>query len=164
MSRFPLSDVVCFPLQILGNGNCLYAAVRRCIKVRRPGFDDYPFYPNRYLRRQVVAFIADHWEVMLEKLGPYLRKEYGVAGATVGGFNTPLTFRQYLRAQLEPRVWGDMAILFAISCMWDVRVTVLRVTMDEWRFRHKHPLRYSDMAFLLTQQHFSAIRKFSSCG
>ena len=58
-------------------------------------------------------------------------------------------------------MWGDLAVLYAVSCMFDARITYLNgATMTENRIRHNLTLRYTDFALLKANDHYSAIGTF----
>ena len=40
-------------------------------------------------------------------------------------WNLPLSFKQYLRCLLKRSFWGDKIVLYAVSCMWRLKVTIL---------------------------------------
>ena len=103
--------------------------------------------------------MASNWELVLRVAGPYLRREYGTAGESLGSLLSPFSFKDYLRGLQEYGSWGDQAVLWAISVMFDVRVTVLTVNMKEMRYRHNDPIECADIAVLLARNHFSPIRK-----
>ena len=52
-------------------------------------------------------------------------------------WNPPLSFKQYLRLLLCHDFWGDEVVLYAISCMWSMKITVLNTrTLQEYRIHH----------------------------
>ena len=65
-----------------------------------------------------------------------LMSTYGVVveGGQAGGWTPPLSYRQYLHLLLQRDFWGDEVVLFAVSCMWSVKITVLNTkTLQEYR-------------------------------
>ena len=62
------------------------------------------------------------------------------------GWTPPLSFRQYLHLLLQRDFRGDEVVLFAVSCMWSVKITVLNTkTMQEYRIRHDRAMEDADM-------------------
>ena len=48
-------------------------------------------------------------------------------------FKGPLSYKQYLQHVLQCHFWGDEIILYAISCMWNLQMTVLNSrTLEEY--------------------------------
>ena len=75
------------------------------------------------------------------------------------GWVPPLSFKEYLRQLLHCDFWGDEVVLYAISCMWNMKVTVLNMkTLQEYRIHHDHPL-YGVEASLTynANNHFNAV-------
>ena len=53
----------------------------------------------------------------------------------------PLSFKQYLRCLLKRSFWGDEVVLYAVSCMWKLKITVLNTkTLQEYRIPHDRVL------------------------
>ena len=73
----------------------------------------------------------------------------------------PLSFRQYLHLLLQRDFWGDEVVLFAVSCMWSVKITVLNTkTMQEYRIRHDRAMEDTDMVVTYNgSNHFNAAGK-----
>ena len=77
------------------------------------------------------------------------------------GWTPLLSFRQYLHLLLRRDFWGDEVVLFAVSCMWSVNITVLNTkTMQEYRIRHDRAMEYVDMVITYNgSKHFNAAGK-----
>ena len=57
------------------------------------------------------------------------------------GWVPPLSFKEYLRQLLCHDFWGDEEVLYAVSCMWNMKVTIPNMKMlQEYRIHHDHPL------------------------
>ena len=141
--------------QVQGNGNCLFAAVKKSLQVRHsgPGGDkdedrNLPYYPNRYFRRQVVHWMADNREMVMHYMGNVLRVSYGLEDPTAshGG---PMCYATYLRKMLKRSFWGDKVVLWSISMMWDVKITVVNLkTLQEYRVQHDCSLKDVDVGLV----------------
>ena len=102
-----------------GGGNCLFAAIKAAMNVHHGGSKDAPYYPTRYFRRQVVAWMVKHWQLIMANKGVALMANYGLEDET-NWFTGPLSFKQYLHHILDHRFWGDEIILYTISWMWNL--------------------------------------------
>jgi len=118
-------------------------------------------YTNNMLRREVVKYLADNWEWALPQVKGLLTANYGVPheeGEDLG----PFSFVSYLRKLLDPGFYGDSIVLYTISWMWGAKITILHLPhMSESRIRHNLDLGKVEIVVLLTNQHFSAVGKFS---
>ena len=101
---------------------------------------DVPYYPMRYFRRQVVARMIKHRQLVVANKGVALMANYGLEEEN-DQFKGPLSYKQYLQHVLQCRFWGDEIILYAISCMWNLQITVLNSrTLEEYRIWHSFSL------------------------
>ena len=75
-----------------------------------------------------------------------------------GRWVVPLSFKEYLRMLLHHDFWGDEVILYAISCMWSMKITVLNTkTLQEYCICHNHQLDNVDVAVTFNaSNHFNA--------
>ena len=75
----------------------------------------------------------------------------------------PLSFKEYLRQLQHHDFWGDEVVLYAVSCMWNMKVTVLNTkTLQEYRIQHGHCLNGADTAVTYNaNNHFNAVGKLS---
>ena len=80
-----------------------------------------------------------------------------------GGWVPPLSYRQYLHLLLQRDFWGDEVVLFAVSCMWTVKITVLNMkTLQEYRICHDRALEDADIVVTYNgHNHFNAAGKNS---
>ena len=73
--------------------------------------------------------MANHCQLMVKNKFLSLMSNYGVeveaVAGQVRGWTPPLSFRQYLHLLLRRDFWGDEVVLFAVSCMWRAKITVL---------------------------------------
>ena len=82
--------------------------------------------------------MANHWQMVLKNKYASLMGHYGVVVEGEAdqdrGWTPPLSYRQYLHLLLRRDFWGDEVVLYAISCMWSVKITVLNTkTLQEYR-------------------------------
>ena len=109
------------------------------MSVRNATSREATYFPNRYFRRMVVYFMANNHQLVLKNKFIALMSTYGieVEEDQARGWTPPLSFRQYLHLLLRRDFWGDEVVLFAVSCMWSVKITVLNTkTLQEYRIRH----------------------------
>ena len=78
------------------------------------------------------------------------------------GWTPPLSFKQYLHLLLLRDFWGDEVVLYAISCMWSLKITVLNMkTLQEYRIHHDRMLDSADLVITYNAvNHFNAIGEF----
>ena len=125
------------------------------------------YLPNRYLRRMVVSFLAHHCQYVLKSKYWSLSSHYGVEVEEdpevqqARGWAPPLSYRQYLHLLLRRDFWGDEVVLFALSCMWSVKITVVNSkTMQEYRIRHDWQMDEADIVVVYNGvNHFTAAGK-----
>ena len=77
------------------------------------------------------------------------------------GWSPPLSYRQYLHLMLQRDFWGDEVVLFAVSCMWSARITVLNSkTLQEYRIWHDRHMEEADIVIIYNgANHFTAAGK-----
>ena len=96
---------------------------------------DAPYFPNCYFQRQVVNYIINHRHLIYHNKYEALMSLYGVEETDPSrDWNLPLSFKQYLRCLLKKYFWGDKIVLYAVSCMWRLKITILNTkTLQEYR-------------------------------
>ena len=115
-------------------GNCLFAAITASMNVHRSNSKDAPYYPMRYFRRQVMAWMIKHHQLVVANKGMALMANNGLEEEN-DQFKGPLSFKQYLWHMLQCHFWGDEIILYAISCMWNLRIMVLNSrTLEDTKY------------------------------
>ena len=69
-----------------------------------------------------------------------------------------LSFKEYLRQLLRRDFWGDEVVLYAVSCMWGLKLTVLNTkTLQEYRIWCKQCLDRAEAAITYNaSNHFNA--------
>ena len=120
---------------------------------------DAPYYPMRYFRRQVVAWMIKHHQLVMANKGVALMANYGLEEED-GQFKGPLSYKQYLWHVLQCHFWGDEIILYAISCMWNLWITVLNSrTLEEYRIWHSFSLADADVGII-----YNCVNHYSAAG
>ena len=84
---------------------------------------DFPYYPTRYFSYQVANWLVTNWQKVMMTKKDYLRQAYGVRVEDVQ-FPGPFSYKQYCKNVLNKRFWGDALILYVVSCMWALQITV----------------------------------------
>ena len=151
-------------MKVEGNGNCMFATVKKSLQVRHSGLGgamdkgrELPYYPNHYFRWQVVHWMVDNRQKVIQYLGQTIRATYGVVDPTAshGG---PFSYADYLKKLLKRQFWGDEVILWSISMMWNLKINVVNSkTLQEFRIRHDCTLHHVDVALVYNSHtHYSA--------
>lgn len=139
-------------------GNCMFHALKESMDLRRTAVADRPYFPCRYLRRDLVAWMVNHRDYVMAKKEAYLASEYGVDGD-----NPKLSYARYLLQMLKRTIWGDNVTLQCFSKQHEAHVTVLVAgSLDERRFRHNAPLERADFVLVYNgHNHYMAAGKWS---
>ena len=85
-----------------------------------------------------------------------LMANYGLAEETPQ-FKGPLSFKEYLQHVCHD-FWGDEIVLYAISCMWCLQITVVNLlTLEEYCICHSFRLEDADIRLVFNAgSHYSA--------
>ena len=150
-------------LQVDGTGNCLFSALKKSMSVRNAASREATYFPNRYFRRMVVSYMANNRQLIMKNKFVALMSTYGVQVEEdqARGLSSPLSFRQYLHLLLWRDFWGDEVVLFVVSCMWSVKITVLNTKpMQEYQIWHDRAMEHADMVLTYNgSNHFNAASK-----
>ena len=144
-------------------GNCLYASIKKGLGVHLANDKKFLYYPNCYFRRQVANWLVENrHKVMLTKKA-YLQQTYGVEDPNAT-FSGPFSYKDYCRHILDRRFWGDALILYAISCIWALKITIVNSkTLEEYRVWHNAPVRRADVSVVFNAScHYTAAGRLSS--
>ena len=127
------------------------------MNVHHGNIKDAPYYLTRYFRSQVVAWMIKHRQMIMANKGVTLMANYDLDEET-DQYKGPLSYKQYLRHVLQHQFWGDEVILYMISCMWNLRITILNSRMlEEYRIQHSFPLSDADIGLVYNcSTHYSA--------
>ena len=144
-------------------GNCLYAAVLRGTQMKREvasmmlrrfivkKITQFPAFFSKILKRSCAHTYGherrDPAEVVrLEREGKISADD--AADERLPGPFSLVTFCQHL---LQDRAWGDQHVLAILSCLWQIRITVLHAEdLTKTRIRHDLPLPKTDLLLLFT--------------
>ena len=112
------------------------------------------------MHQQVAYWLVNNRQRVWLHKGTYLRETYGLADPTAT-FPQPFSYKQYCCHVLDKRFWGDAVILYAISCLWAVKITVLNSqTLQEYRVRHGVAMKYVDIGLVFnSSNHYTAAGK-----
>ena len=101
-------------LQVDGTGNCLFSSIKKSLLVHTATLQGATYFPNRYFRRMVVNFMANHQQLIIKNKFMSLMSQYGVKVEGVAdqgrGWTPPLSYKQYLRLLLQRDFWGDEVV------------------------------------------------------
>ena len=122
-----------------------------------------PYFPNWYFRRQVIAWMVENCQQVHKYMGSVLRAAYGMLDPTAshGG---PFSYKTYLTKLMEWTFWGDEVVLWSVSMMWCLKITVLNSkTLQEYRVQHDVTMKHVDVALVYNAStHYSATGKSSA--
>ena len=145
--------------------SCLYQSVSHmlfrsveqvtaCMRVLKRGSvrlaneKDFPYYPTRYFRRQVANCLVNNRQRVLLHKESYLRQTYSLPDEDAQ-FPTPFSYKQYCRNILDRHFWGDVVILYVVSCMWALKLMVINSqTLQQYRVRHTVGLKDVNIALV----------------
>ena len=139
----------------------MYASIKKGLGVCLATERQFPYFPTRYFRFQVANWlVSNRQKVMLVK-GDYIRQAYGIRDEDVQ-FPGPFSYREYCRNVLDKRFWGDALTLYAVSCMWAVKITVVNSrTLQQYRVRHTAGLQNVDIALVYnSSSHYTFVIPF----
>ena len=142
----------------------MFVAVKKSLQVRHSGPGgakdkerELPYYPNRYFRRQVVHWMAMNRQKVMQYMGQAIRATYGVVDPTAshGG---PFDYATYLMKLLKREFWGDEIVLWSISMMWGLKISIVNSkTLQEYRIWHDCALCQLDVGLVYNSyNHYSA--------
>ena len=138
----------------------MYASIKKGLGAHLATEKTFPYYPMGYLRHQVADWLVTHKQKVMLVKGYYLRQAYGVRDEDAQ-FPGPFSYRDYCKNVLDKRFWGDALILYAISCMWAVKITVVNSkTLQQYKVKHTAGLRDADIALVYnSSSHYTAASK-----
>ena len=144
-------------------GNCLYASVKKGMGVRLATEQGFPYYPNRYFRCQVANWLVENRQKVMLTQEAYLQQAYGIPDPNAT-FPGPYSYKEYCRHVLDKRFWGDALVLYAISSMWALKITIINSkTLEEYWVQHTAPLRKADIGLVYNAScHYTAVGRLSS--
>ena len=133
----------------------MFHAFRGACKLRKFSDHDSPYFPCRYLRRQIVVYMCHQRDKIWKHKSASLRSKYGLDDEE----NSPISYRQYLINMLKRSTWGEDVVIHALACQFRLKITVInagRESIDESRYRHKLPMGAADMLLIYNgNNHYS---------
>ena len=101
--------------------------------------------------------MVDNCQKVMQYMGQAIRAAYGVVDPTVS-HRGPFSYADYLKKLLERQFWGDEVVLWSISMMWNLKISVINSkTLQEFRIRHGYTLHHVDVALVYNSHtHYSA--------
>ena len=141
----------------------MFHALLGCLKIRTTSDKESPYYPVRYLRRQLVAYMCHHRELIWKLKEASLRSKYGVEGGDI--CSQPISYKEYLLKVLKRGFWGEDIILQAFSVMTKTRITVLNAEkLEEYRISHDLPMKKVDIVLIFNgRNHYSYAGESDVC-
>ena len=135
----------------------MFSAIKRALGVHTVDNHDHPYYLTRYFCQQVVVWLVQNQQRVWFNEHVALEANYGFE-ETTPSFRGPLTYKSYCRALLNKKFWGDEVILYAVSCMWNLRITVFNShTDEEYCICHNAIMDQADVNLVLNGgMHYSA--------
>ena len=101
--------------------------------------------------------MAENRQKVMHYMGKAIRVTYGVVDPTAshGG---PFSYTTYLMKLLKRQFWGDEIVLWSISMMWGLKISVLNSkTLQEYRIRHDCAFHHADVGLVYNSHtHYSA--------
>ena len=135
----------------------MFSAIKKALGVRHKGATGDPFYPTHYFRCQVVVWMVQNRQQVLYNKREALEANYGIEEESAT-FKGPLTFKSYCQLLLDKRFWGDEVVLYAISAMWNLRITAFNSKTDEeYQVHHNAVMDLADINMVYNVgNHYSA--------
>ena len=137
------------------DGSCLFHSI--CLSLDAP----YEYTPQ-HLRRQIVLFVAKNADFFYRQVSKQLAYEYGSEAAKgEAKLPGPFTFVEYLEHLLKDSAWGDQWVLYFVSCMWQLSVTIVKAdTLQQYRIRHNNSWWLTDLVLLhCNNNHYVPVSK-----
>ena len=152
-----------FAFQVSGMGNCLYTSVKKGLGVRLATEKEFSYYPHRYFHRQVANWLVENRQKVMLTQKAYLQEAYGIKDPNAT-FPGAYSFKEYCHHVLGRRFWGDALVLYAISSMWALKITVVNSkTLEEYQVQHTAPLRKADIRLVYNAScYYTAAGRLSS--
>ena len=106
--------------------------------------------------------MVKYWQLVHQNKFITLMSNYGLEEETEQ-YKGPLSSKDYLRHMLEREFWGDEVVLYAISCMCGLKISMLNSrTLQEYCIHHDVPFTDTDICVVYNARcHYSVIGTFS---
>ena len=135
----------------------MYVSIKKGLGAHLATEKNFPYYSTKYFRHQVAdRLITNRQKVMMMKKD-YLRQAYGVR-VEDAQFPGSFSYKQYCQNVLDNKFWGDALILYAVSYLWAIKITVVNSKiLQQYRVRHTTGLRNADIALVYnSSSHYTA--------
>ena len=114
----------------------MYVSIKKGLGVHLATEKNFPYYLTKYFGHQVADWLITNRQKVMMMKKDYLRQAYRV-GVENAQFPGPFSYKQYFLNILDKRFRGDAVIVYAVSCMWAIRITVVNSkTLQQYRVRH----------------------------
>ena len=142
---------------------CLYTSVKKGLGVHLATEQEFPYYPNCYFCCQVANWLVKNRQKVMLTQKAYLRQAYGIQDLNAT-FPGPYSYKEYCCHVLDRRFWGDALVLYTISSMWALKITMVNSkTLAEYQVQHTAPLRKADIGLVYNVScHYTAAGRLSS--
>ena len=105
----------------------MFHAFKGAMKVRKLSDLESPYFPCRYLHRQMVVFMAHN----RSKMWKHKASLWGLYGVEADGEEI-LSYRQYLIKLLDKSTWEEDVCIHALSCLFHLKITCVNANrLDE---------------------------------
>ena len=98
----------------------MFHALKGGLKLRNMTDKAAPYFPCRYLRRMLVAYMANNRDLIWKHKEASLRGRYGLEGGD--DCPEPISYKEYLTRMLKRGQWGDDIVAgsleLAYSLIW----------------------------------------------
>ena len=136
--------------------------MRHSLNIQMPRYlhKDLVYFPNRYLRHQLVMYMVQQIAYFLATHKLYLLGQY----MGTGGYPGPFSYKAYLMHLLDCDSWGDHIVLHTISKLWEVWVMILHSSnLRETRICHNKALGDAEVVMVFNDQaHYNGTGKDTS--
>ena len=142
-------------------GSCLFHSVRKSIACPRE-------FSNSHLRRMIICFIVDNFELLWPMLHFAIGGNYGHLKLTTDQFREkerlgtltnrereeyfepgPFSVVTYLEQLMRPGFYEEEICLLIISMMWKIRITIINgQTLKPKKIRDRNPAMKADMVLV----------------
>ena len=93
----------------------MFHAFKGSLQVCHLGAKDAVYFPCRYLRRMIVAWMAQNRCYVLKHKLTSLQSKYGIEGGDL--VPNPISYREYLRMMLRRTTWGEDVVTAWPPCL-----------------------------------------------
>ena len=123
----------------------------------------FSYYPNHYFHCQVANGLVENRQKVMLTQKAYLQQAYGIQDPNAT-FPGPYSYKEYCHHVLDKRLWGDALVLYAISNMWALKITIINSkSFEEYQVRHTAPLRKANIGQVYNAScHYTAAGRLSS--